>query len=75
MEFDFTHKSRGLPGQMDELGRLLLNVCTVSPLDTHMSLVVCLCKSSLLNDVTWIQAAPGGLVVFLPSYQYEEVGE
>ncbi len=44
--FDFTHKSRGLPKQMDELGRLLLNVCTVTP---------------------------GGVVVFLPSYSYEEV--
>jgi len=44
--FDFTHKSRILPEQMDELGRLLLNVCTVTP---------------------------GGVVVFLPSYGYEEV--
>ncbi len=45
--FDFTHKSRGSPQQMDELGRALLNVCTVTP---------------------------GGVVVFLPSYQYEDVG-
>lgn len=45
--FDFTHKSRGSPEQMDELGRALLNVCTVTP---------------------------GGVVVFLPSYQYEDVG-
>lgn len=47
VEFDFTHKSRGAPAQMDELGRALLNVCTVTP---------------------------GGVVVFLPSYQYEDVG-
>jgi len=45
IDFDFTHKSRGLVQQMDELGRLLLNVSTVTP---------------------------GGLVVFLPSYAYEE---
>jgi chromosome transmission fidelity protein 1 len=44
--FDFTHKSRVLPEQMDELGRLLLNVCTITP---------------------------GGVVVFLPSYGYEEM--
>ena len=44
--FDFTHNSRILPEQMDELGRLLLNVCTVTP---------------------------SGVVVFLPSYGYEEV--
>ena len=48
VEFDFTHKSRGSQTQMDELGRLLLNVCTVTP---------------------------GGVVAFLPSYQYEEVGK
>ncbi|GAB5036393.1 atp-dependent rna helicase ddx11-like protein 8-like [Nannochloropsis oceanica] len=44
--FDFTHKSRVLPEQMDELGRLLLNVCTI---------------------------IPGGVVVFFPSYGYEEM--
>lgn len=48
LDFDFTHKSRGLATQMDELGRLLLNVCRVTP---------------------------GGVVVFLPSYQYEETSK
>ena len=30
-QFDFTHKSRGTHEQIDELGRLLVNTCTLTP--------------------------------------------
>ena len=45
MAFDFRHDRRAGPEVMDELGRVVLNVCG---------------------------AVPDGVVLFFPSYSYEE---
>ncbi|XP_064085722.1 ATP-dependent DNA helicase DDX11-like [Macrobrachium nipponense] len=42
---DFTYQNRGNPKVLDELGRVLVNLCTI---------------------------VPGGIVCFLPSYDYEQ---